>query len=221
MKGVVTLYRKFESLPEEKKKRILDACIEEFSQNSYENASTNSIVQRAGISKGILFHYFGNKKNLFFYVYDYILDFVNEYIMEKLNKVIADPQTDFFERIMKTGLFKMQLAQEYPTMYGILFNAMHLPADMQKDIQARYEKAYKEYMALITNDMDTSKFRKDIDRNKAIEMIFFALEGISNKYTKILKSMTANEIFSRMESIAKEYYEYMDILKGGIYGNSE
>lgn len=218
---MVNLYRKFENLPEEKKKRIIDACIEEFSQNSYENASTNSIVKKAGISKGILFHYFGSKKNLYLYVFDYILGYFNQYILKKLNKVLTDSQTDIFVRIMQSGLIKIQMAYEYPAMYKVLFNAMHVPDDLQKEIQARYEKLYKKSMPLFLNNMDTSKFRKDIDRNKAIELIFFALEGVSNKYMKMFKNMEADEMLSKVESITGEYYEYIDILKGGVYGNGE
>ncbi|KZL90506.1 TetR/AcrR family transcriptional regulator [Clostridium magnum] len=69
---------KFESLPQEKKKRILDACIEEFALNGYDKASTNSIVKKAGISKGLLFHYFGSKKTLFLYVFDYCANYLIE-----------------------------------------------------------------------------------------------------------------------------------------------
>jgi len=100
----------------------MDACIEEFSQNSYDNASTNSIVKKAGISKGILFHYFGSKRDLYLYVFDYVLDYANKYIMEKFNKEAANSQADIFERIMKSGLIKIQLAYEYPAMYAVLFN---------------------------------------------------------------------------------------------------
>ncbi|MGI6777335.1 MAG: TetR/AcrR family transcriptional regulator [Acetivibrionales bacterium] len=211
------LYSRFEKLPEEKKERILKACIEEFSQNSYDNASTNRIVEKSGISKGILFHYFGNKRNLYFYVFDYVLGFVNEYIMEKLNKAFKDPKADFFERLIKTGFIKMELAHEHPVMYGVLFSSINVPNDLRKDMQSRYEKTYKKYMSVLLDKMDVSKFRKGIDRNKAVEIIFFALEGLSSKYMNILKGMTVEEVFSRMEGIIEDYYEYIDIIKNGIY----
>ena len=50
------MYESFENLPEDKKKRIIEASIEEFAKKGYEKASTNNIVKTAGISKGILFH---------------------------------------------------------------------------------------------------------------------------------------------------------------------
>lgn len=64
----------FESLPAEKKKRILIAALKEFSEKGYEQASTNSIVKEAGISKGILFHYFKTKRDLYLYVVLYRIE---------------------------------------------------------------------------------------------------------------------------------------------------
>ena len=59
------------SLSEEKQQRILNAALKEFAQKGYKNASTNQIVKEADISKGLLFHYFKNKKQLFLFLYDY------------------------------------------------------------------------------------------------------------------------------------------------------
>ena len=52
---------KFLKLNPEKKKRILEAAYNEFSRNTYDNASTNRIVKEAGIGKGMLFFYFNTK----------------------------------------------------------------------------------------------------------------------------------------------------------------
>ncbi len=216
MRRVVKLYSKFENLTEEKKKRIIDVCVEEFSKYSYRDASTNSIVKKAGISKGILFHYFGNKRRLYLYVLDYIIDFFTE----KFYKMMDDLPADFFERIMKTGLIKLKMAHEYPSMYKILLDAItHAPDDLKEEVQARYEKMYKESMPMLLKDIDTSKFRKDIDRNKAIELIMLALEGVSNKYLNIFKNMPADRIWTEMENVLKDYNEYIEILKGGVYGS--
>ncbi len=62
----------FSQLPKEKKKRILQAAIEVFAQNDYKHASTDEIASRAGISKGLLFYYFHDKKTLYFYLGEYL-----------------------------------------------------------------------------------------------------------------------------------------------------
>ena len=57
----------------EKRERIINAAINEFTKKGYRNASTNEIVKEAGISKGLIFHYFKNKKQLYLFLYDYLI----------------------------------------------------------------------------------------------------------------------------------------------------
>ena len=52
----------FKNIDIEKRDRIINSALEEFSKNRFEKASTNNIVKNANISKGLLFHYFANKK---------------------------------------------------------------------------------------------------------------------------------------------------------------
>jgi TetR/AcrR family transcriptional regulator len=211
------LYSKFENLDKEKKKKILDACIGEFSENSFEKASTNRIVKKAGISKGILYYYFGNKKNLYLYVFDYILDYVFKRTTEKFDREAEDLKPDILEKIMKSGLVKIQVAYENPVIYKALINAMYNCGSLQEEIQARFKKIYKKGMAWLLEGIDTSKFRKDIDMDIIIEFIFLTLDGISGKYMKAFKNIKADEILTNMESIAQEYYLYIKLLKDGIY----
>ncbi len=51
--------------PERTKEAILAAATEEFSQNGLDGARVNLIAKRAGINKRMLYHYFGNKDDLF------------------------------------------------------------------------------------------------------------------------------------------------------------
>jgi AcrR family transcriptional regulator len=50
---------------EDKRKKILKEALIEFSNKGYANASTNQIVKRAGVSKGLLFNYFCSKEELY------------------------------------------------------------------------------------------------------------------------------------------------------------
>lgn len=59
---------RFINLPERKRRQIYDAGMEEFIQVSYEKASINKIIQRAGISRGSFYTYFADKKDLFSYI---------------------------------------------------------------------------------------------------------------------------------------------------------
>lgn len=69
----------FEKLPEEKRNLILRISLEEFVRNGYYKASTDTITGQAGISKGILFHYFKNKKGLFLYLTEHTRDMLDDF----------------------------------------------------------------------------------------------------------------------------------------------
>ncbi|MFD6209493.1 TetR/AcrR family transcriptional regulator, partial [Peribacillus sp. NPDC060253] len=75
------MFSKFLNMDKEKQDRIINAAIKEFAQKGYDNASTNEIVKEAGISKGLLFHYFQNKKQLYLFLYEHMIDILMEKIM--------------------------------------------------------------------------------------------------------------------------------------------
>ena len=47
------------------KRKILNAAIKEFSEYGYTKTSMNNICKHAGISKGIIYHYFQDKDDLY------------------------------------------------------------------------------------------------------------------------------------------------------------
>ena len=69
--------------------------------------------------------------------------------------------------------------------------------------------------------VDTSRFRKEIDSEKAIELIMMCMDSISNKYLQKYKNISVDEVFNDVERIMNECNEYMEILKFGIYRQIE
>jgi len=51
--------------PERSRERILNAAFQEFAANGFAGARVDSIARRAAINKRMLYHYFGDKQNLF------------------------------------------------------------------------------------------------------------------------------------------------------------
>lgn len=208
------MINKFEVLPEEKKKRILDAAIEEFAVNGYDKASTNSIVKNANVSKGLLFHYFESKKNLFLYLFDYcITTLIDKYYLFK-----EIESEDIFERLMRISIRKMKVFQEEPLMSRLVFSAVsNMPESLIEDLTERYNSYYGNYLPKLFENIDTSKFKKEIDSQKAIELVMICMDGLSNKYLQKYNQISIDEIFNNIEEIMEDFNKYMDILKLGIY----
>lgn len=207
------LYTNFEKLPEEKKKKIIDACIKEFGKNGYMNASTNTIVTESDISKGALFYYFGNKKNLYLYVLDYAINFYVNYMMERMK--INNP--DIFQRILEWAELKISISIEEPAAYNFFASAfINIPEELKSEIEIRYKKLYDKGCELALQDIDLSKFRDDIDKEKAVELIIMALNGMLSKYVSLYKSLDDNG-YGRIKQSQKELREYIDLLKKVFY----
>ena len=62
---------KFFSLPEERQRAMLNAGYRVFARNSYKKSPMSEIADAAGISKALLFHYFGNKKGLYLFLWEH------------------------------------------------------------------------------------------------------------------------------------------------------
>jgi len=92
---VMLMKETFFRLSEQKQQNLLDASIKEFSQYSYESASINRIIAIANISKGGLFKYIENKRDLYLYTIEQVLTEVVEYQCE----MIDYSSSCYFERL--------------------------------------------------------------------------------------------------------------------------
>lgn len=81
----------FERASDERKEKILEVGIEEFSSKGYENANINIIAKNAGISVGLMYKYFSTKEDLFITCIQRgmsILDTILEDIMNSDDKLL-------------------------------------------------------------------------------------------------------------------------------------
>ena len=205
-------YEIFEKLPDEKREKILRACLEVFSERGYVCASTNDIVKKADISQGILFHYFGNKKNLYLYVINKAIDKA----LEQFYSTGTEMPADIFDRITASGMIKLKIAIEEPQLYKLIFLAfVNTPASLKEEIQDICRKPIA--VPMLTEGLDFSKLRSGIDPQKAVEVVLFFMEGLQARYIEAFKNMQPKQSLKMMDKLAEDSKVYMDILKKGIY----
>ena len=208
------MYENFEKIPAEDQQRILNACIEEFAQNGYQQASTNAIVKRAGIPKGTLFYFFGNKKDL----YLYILDHAIRQFAARYTELAGDMPTDLFERLLHRGWVKFQFAAEEPVLFRLFYDAfINTPDEIQAELRSRSGGYATASVGLLTEGLDLSKFREDVDVEKAVALIQLTLDGLMNKYLDAFKKMDPTEGLALVEQISAECREYFKLIQQGIY----
>ncbi|OAT73665.1 TetR/AcrR family transcriptional regulator [Parageobacillus thermoglucosidasius] len=215
------MYPAFEKQPQEKKDLIIKVAIEEFVKNGYEKASTDVITRRAGISKGILFHYFKSKKNLYLYLVNYVKDFLTEIAMEELKKIQSD---DFFERIKEIVLLKQKITVQYLQETQFITDAfLNPPVAVKEEMEEIIKKYYETYQGdfllehvYIKDLIQTEKLREDISVDTVIRMTMCIVDQLSNKYLALYKNKQI-DIMNSTEFMLRELNEYLKIVKYGIY----
>ena len=209
---------RLEALPEDKRQKILQASLTEFAEHGYLNASTNRIVQMAGISKGLLFHYFGSKKKLFLYVLDHTIT----HLMEKMNRYSMSLSGDLFETLGQYALIKMQIGIEEPQMYHILYDVyVNLPAEIKADLMERYGQILSDQRKAFIMTMDAAKLREGVTAEAAANLITDFLDGYYQRNIEVYKTMTPDELLASMDNMKEEIMRYLLIIKRGIYKGDE
>lgn len=215
---VLLLTEAFKKLPEEKQENILKVCIEEFANNGYDHTSTDVLTSKAGISKGILFHYFKSKKNLYLYIIKKIADELIKIMLEEADKITSQ---DFFERIKIMTIIKQKLAILYPKESELILKTFaNPPIKLQKEINDIYmemlnfsQSIYDKYLF---SYMKEDNLKLGVSKEKAIEFSLILLEGYSNKLMLRYKGKEM-DLINQLEKILKELDEYIEIIKYGIY----
>ncbi len=73
----------FFNLPEEKRKKIVNAAVDEFAEYGFEAASINRIVANSGIAKGSFYQYFKDKQDVFMHLLSVIEQEKMEFFKDK------------------------------------------------------------------------------------------------------------------------------------------
>ncbi|MDF2540776.1 MAG: transcriptional regulator, TetR family [Herbinix sp.] len=209
---MIIITEAFINLEREKQVRILNAAYKEFSEQGFEKASTNRIVKEAGIGKGMLFYYFNNKKDLYFY----LIEKGGEYVIEEYFNQIDESQRDFIEKYKEIAMLKMKAYQENPYVFTFL-GSIYINHDVDLSdhlVQMLNEIRSKAFMKLFKN-IDTTLFREDVPPETVIKLIRWTLDGYEKELVAGYQGKKLTEI--DMGPYWDEFYQYLDYLKKIYY----
>lgn len=202
------MYDKFYSLAEEKQQRIINAGLEVFGQYDYKHASTDLIAAKAGISKGLLFYYFKNKKDFYIFLYNYLI--------EVMTKLVVDDEfmaiTDFFELLRYCVLKKQSILKRNPHIMEFSMRAFYSDkeavSEKLKAMTLDYEEtAFQKYFARL----DMYKFKEEAGD---FIYIYKMLRWMADGYMHDLQ-MAGKPI--EVETLANEFDRWMRMIKRLVY----
>lgn len=190
----------FQNLPEDKKKKILEAAKNEFSRVSVTEASINNIVTKANIARGSFYQYFESKEDLLLFMVNKKSEEVKKMVSEKIKEKgdIFETFIFFYDRIIKTCKDNKN-KQFYKTVF----------ANLRANDNIILGKAKEEIYDSILKNTDTSKFKNKEDLNIIIDML-----NAITRWT-IIQTVTSNN----PSDIRNKYIKQIEYIKRGILKN--
>ena len=164
----------FYNLPREKQDTIINAALRVFAKYDYKKATTDEIVKEAGISKGLLFHYFENKKGLYLFLYDYSVRFIRE----EMKRHMDNRETDFFEILKQSQIQKCETMKRHPFLYAFVMKLYYEEAPVVlKEVSGMNYGLIERSIEAVAARADTSRFKEDVDVRKLLQIILWCAEG--------------------------------------------
>jgi len=196
---------KFFDLKKEKQDRMINAALKVFALNGYAHASTDDIVKEAGISKGLLFHYFSNKIGLYSFVFDYSV----RYVSLEMTSSVDKSDNDFFGLHIQIKNIESMIMRGYPYMIAFLRSVKD--EDVLEAINAISDKknVVTELIEEFFKHANTTSLKNEDDIPRINKMIDCISEGV-------LKDNIKN-VEERPELYSKEMKEYLLLLKKMAY----
>ena len=196
---------------------ILNAAIEVFGRAGYAAASTNEIVKRAQVSKGLLFHHFVNKEKLYIACQMHVMEMYGEY-MEKHINLESD---DYFDRVLHNLRIKMEFGRRHPVLLTLINRAW--VTDNEENMLDR--KAAEEYilkssqgkkLATFFEGIDITRFREGFDAAKIINYTRLVLEASWLRFSGE-RNNDIQLIIKEIDSYIAEAEELIVLFKHGAY----
>lgn len=182
--------------------------MKEFAKKGYDKASTDDIVNNANVSKGLLFHYFKNKKQLYLTLCEHAMEIVKR----ELHDVIDKSQKDLFVIMDQTQYLKLKIHEIDPSIYPFLTCAYKEQSKVvAKHAMQIFTQEMQQSMGFL-NDIEMYKFKEGIDKEMIINMLVWIGEGYLNSYIQ------ENDLTEAMiDKYMEDYNRYLQALKENFY----
>lgn len=205
----------FFNLPREKQEQILTASLREFAERGYDSASTNKIVEEAGISKGVLFKYFDNKESLFLYLADSVL-------RDMLNFFSPVATDDLFELLKVYTMQKILFSRERPLTYQFFVRVAKEPAHpVYGLVWSRAMEVSQTFMAQVVERLPDEVLREGVTWERVLSAITWIAEGLQHRYMSSVPDTVDDGFEEQYEPLMREMELYFNLLKHGIYREAQ
>jgi TetR/AcrR family transcriptional regulator len=151
----------FFNLPEEKRQAFLSAAIDEFAENDYQSVSISRLLANLGIAKGSFYQYFEDKRDLYFFLIDFVMKERMDFIQKQSGN---EKETDFLQYIQELLEIGIRFDFAYPKHGQLIYRTLNGNGSMQNESVGQFKASLLDYqreiialgvsMGIIDPDLD-------------------------------------------------------------------
>ncbi len=200
-----------ESKSFERRDQLIEAALDEFTKRSYDEASLNSIIKSAGISKGTFYYHFENKESLYLYLLKNSVAEKWEYIEKRTKEMDQDT--------LGMGIFDMF---KFQARLGAEFGKLH-PRYHQLSIMFSKEKGKEIFdkasdilgtdsdvmlRGMIEEAIENGELRKDLPKEFVINIVTYLFKHYTDVFWQ-------EEDFT-IEKMIDNVDNFVDFMSNGV-----
>jgi AcrR family transcriptional regulator len=200
-------------LPEEKREKIIKACLIEFGGRDYEKAALDRIVDAAGISKGGLYEYISSKEELYLFAVDLSYSRLYDYLHAKLDQAGKALPMDILERFGLVSRAAIAFYVDHPEMIGIIARTSHIDEDALAD---KARSIFDEHFSGVFDSAWAEGLA--FPKERLVELLKWILVKTRNDFLKEMAS--CSDVPTVVSSYNEEWDFILAVLAKGVYSES-
>ena len=190
----------------------MDSALKEFSEQGYGASSVNTICSAQGISKGIIYHYFSTKDDLFLACVEECFDMLTEYLKEKMQGTAGDAE----RQLEKYFDVRAEFFAKHPVYQRIFCESVIAPpSHLKGEIQKRKSAFDRLNVQILEQLLAPIPLRPQVSRAEVIDTFRQFQDFINAKYH--IAKQSASEFEAHEESCRRA----LNILLYGVIERKE
>lgn len=171
------------------RRRILDAALEEFSEKGFEGASLNAACAKNDLSKGLIYHYFKDKDELYLLCAEECFGRLSACVEGAMTSAAGDPEARlraFFDA--RAGFFA-----ENPGYLGIFLSVMEPPAHLEARV-AEARSGFDDLCAgILTEMLRDAALRPGLSAAAIVEDFRMYMDFVNLRFQKTRRASESPE----------------------------
>lgn len=192
------------------KEKILQAAITEFSASGYDKVTMENICTRHGISKGMMYHYYSGKDDLFLLCVQNMYQMMQQYLEENMAEL---EKKDALHALKEFWMLRESFFGEHPPFKNIFENALlRTPPHLFEKI----EEIRGPIEALNRQFLHRTIGKIELRENLKKENVSIYLEAMESVFWKLVEQYRREQRISDVHSLMEAAGELWDMVLLGF-----